>query len=473
MIMLLLDSRLSVRNVYSSMIKRKNLIVLFGIAIGARALTMLIQMTYGIHSISQIPGAVAWSDFFTLNGSQMEALSKGLVPYRDFAYSYTPLFLYALYPFYLFGGMEGAVIPILVADAATAPLVYLLSKSMASNRIAFAAGIAYALSPFVLYEEGYLFLSSQPMVFFLLLSIYLLHTKRPLESSMALAISILFKQEAVFILPAYLLWYITRNKSKLWEGFAILTGVILAVSLPFILLAGTQYLVELSYGTLAPLLPSKFYQSQALVMNSTSHTSLLIAPQTCLSILSHLPTTGSYVVCGITYVWSAPTFLDRVSGFIGLIPWVASITSIPFFLIAAPALYLSRRRKNILLLSCSYSMIGFLILFSLTVHGVFSYYFLPVYALLFASATTKSSTIIALLISGIAILVPDGTIVPVLLATLGILCILATQDSVKCVDSNKRTMPIITTSNKIETRIKQWLHVMSLFTATRRRVLCN
>lgn len=413
---------------------RKSELFLFGIAAGARGLTTLFQIIYGIHSISLLPGAIAWSDFFTLNGGQLQALSHGLVPYRDFSYAYTPLFLYALYPFYIIGGIEAAVIPILVADSATAVLVYLLARSAASNRIALIAGIAYALSPFVLYQEGYLFLSSQPMVFFLLLSIYFLQNERPLESSLTLGLSILFKQEALFILPVYAVWYITKYKAQVWKGAAILSSVIFVVSMPFLVLAPVQYLIDVSYGVMRPILPSLSSPLQIVAIGSTSRHSVIPTSQACASLLASLPTTGTYVVCGVTYSWATPTILDRLASLIGLIPWVANATSIPVFLMITPALYVSRRRRNILLLSCAYSLIGFLIIFSLTVHGLYSYYFLPVYALLFASATARSSAIIALIISGISILVPDGTIEPVFVTSLGILCILATRDSEKYTD---------------------------------------
>jgi len=44
-------------------------------------------------------------------------------------------FLYTLYPFYHFGGSLRRLHPIILSDAATAPVVYLIAKRLASGRI--------------------------------------------------------------------------------------------------------------------------------------------------------------------------------------------------------------------------------------------------------------------------------------------------------------------------------------------------
>lgn len=416
-----LHSRMSYSSLHDLIWKRKNEFQLLGISVGSRAATTLIQIMFGIHSVSWLPGAVAWSDFFSLNGSQMSDLAKGLIPYRSIDYTYMPLFLYSLYPFYRIGGMEGAVIPILIADAATSPLVYLLAKSWTSDRIAFVAGMAYALSQFILFSEGYLFLSSQPMVFFLFLSLYFLTKGKPLLSSFSLGLSVLFKQEALFILPMYAYWYLRNYKREAWKGSIIFLGMIFFSSLPFFVLAGPKYLGYVSYGLLIPLLfgSSTLQQSNSQIIG----TGVL----RCSSIPNNLPTTGIYTICGVIYSWSSPVVIGPLAKLAELIPWVATVTSIPVFLMTGVMLYRFRKSKSIFTLSCAYSMIGFLILFALTVHLLFSYYFLPVYALIFASTTNRSSAITALIFSGLTILIPDGTAVPALVSMIAMLCMLAVQ----------------------------------------------
>ena len=124
------------------------------------------------------PGLEIYHDFYGYYVTQLIDLSKGMIPYKDFAYSYPPLFLYSLYPFFKLGGEYAASIPILLADAATSPLIYVIVRRFASERISLAAGISYAISPFFLIYEGYLWFSSQPMTFFLLLALYLLFNKK-------------------------------------------------------------------------------------------------------------------------------------------------------------------------------------------------------------------------------------------------------------------------------------------------------
>jgi 4-amino-4-deoxy-L-arabinose transferase-like glycosyltransferase len=405
--------------------------ILLFIALMCRGITYAFQLWFGIHSISWVPGAVAYTDFFSTYRAQLQALSQGFMPYRDFPYFYTPLFIYGLYPFYLLGGIELAAIPILVADAATAPLVYSLTKSVSSKRIALVAGIAYALCPLALFEEGYLFLSSQPMVFFLLISIYLLRKDKPSLASLFLAFSILFKQEALFVLPIYLIYYLTRFRSCVWRSIGILGGTLFLTSLPFLIISPVAYLVHISYGII-PIHVTTWSYLVSIVPPMTNQTHSL-SLTTCSSPISYLPTTKSYVFCGATYSWSNRSI---VAGLMGLVPWVASVSAVPAFLLTLPTLYLSRTHKNILLLSCAYSLTGFLILFSFTVHEVFSYYFLPVYAILFACATNKRSALVVALISGTSILLADATMEPVLLSSLGLLYMLAVQDSNRNLESH-------------------------------------
>ena len=141
-------------------------ILLFGIAIGTRVVVSLVQTSYGVRGFPGLPLST-WNDFYVVYAQWLGYVHKGLIPYRDFyTYKYTPLFLYTLYPFFVAAGVKAAAVPIVVSDAATAVLVYLIAKKFAGTRVAFAAGLLYAFAPFVLYYEGYLWHSSQPMTFF-------------------------------------------------------------------------------------------------------------------------------------------------------------------------------------------------------------------------------------------------------------------------------------------------------------------
>lgn len=93
-------------------------------------------------------------DFDGLYVQQLVQLSHGLLPYRDFAYSYPPLFLLVLYPFYLIGGANFAAVPIVVSDAATAVVIFYFVDRFASKRLALLSGLAYSLSPFAPIMKG-------------------------------------------------------------------------------------------------------------------------------------------------------------------------------------------------------------------------------------------------------------------------------------------------------------------------------
>ena len=221
----------------------KRVTLLFGIAALSRTVVALLQIFSGIKSVPASPLG-AWSDFYSIYGIDLHSLSSGLLPYKDFGYWYPPLFLYVLYMFYVIGGLHAASIPVILADSATAPLIYSLAAFSAGKRVAFASGLLYALLPVALVEEGYLWLSSQPMTLLLLLSIYLLLRNYPILSSLILAVSILFKQEAVFILPVYVFWYAFRGRSKMKKGFTVFVFSLFLASLPFLVISPSYRTIE-------------------------------------------------------------------------------------------------------------------------------------------------------------------------------------------------------------------------------------
>ena len=202
----------------------------------------MISICYGIFN----PGFEIYHDFYAYYAIQLKDLSEGLLPYRDFAYSYPPLFLYTLYPFFSLGYAYLASIPILLSDALTSVLIYLIARQFGNPRIAFFAGLSYALSPFFLLYEGYLWFSSQPMTFFFLMSIYLLLSKRPIFSFAAFAFAILFKQEVMFVLPLYIILYLRDYRGNFLRGFSTFCGILLVFSIPFLVLAPGAYVTSLS-----------------------------------------------------------------------------------------------------------------------------------------------------------------------------------------------------------------------------------
>ncbi len=362
--------------------------MLLAIAAGLRIILSLVEITHGL---SSVPGLAlsTWGDFNSAYLHWLELVRQGLLPYRDFyTYKYTPLFLYSLYPFFL-GSPLGALIPIVAADIATVAVIYLFAKEYGTNQIAFAAALIYAVSPFVLYYEDYLWLSSQPMTLFIILSVYLLKTNRSLLSSAALAIAVMFKQEALFILPAYLILFAQGNRGQLWRGVGVFLAVCFIVSLPWLILAPRDYFYSLSYiplnGLLGPGEPSAVKITSASAAYAVANS----APGCGLSTI---PGVFTGTICG--KIVNVQEFANSL--IIGRLDQIASFLSPLLLLLLAPALYVVRKAPNFYGMLCIFSMLSSLWLFSVLANQALGYYFIPVYALIFASIANLRTFFIGL-----------------------------------------------------------------------------
>ena len=278
-------------------------------------------------------------------------------------------------------------------------MVFLLVQKHASSRIAFVAGLGYALSPLALFEVGYLWLSSQPMAFLMLLAIYLLKEDRPVLAWATLAVATLVKQESVFLLPVFFLKGITIDWRKLSKPVALFALITFAVSIPFLILSWTNYLSSVSYG-LFPIEATK-------VSNAT--TSASVTP------------TLTWETLTITY--PNPPLAATIS-FIG---WLSPSASVVLLVLLIPALYVSRHKSNFDELASSYTTVFFLFLFSSLVHIVLRYYLIPSWAFLYASARTRLASVISIVGGAMTMLSPQGAFQLVLpLAT--ILAVIALTD---------------------------------------------
>lgn len=380
----------------------KETMLLFAIAITVRIVLSLVQISYGQFRIPGLP-LNNWSDFYGNYANWLGFVQHGLLPYRDFTtYKYPPLFLYTLYPFYVAGGVHAAAIPIVLSDAATVVLVYLLAMRVAGDRVAFVAGLIYALSPFVLYEVDYLWLSSQPMTFFILLAVYLLKKDRPLLSIAFLAVAVMFRQEAVFVLPAYIVLYVKDYRKRVLKGIGLFVAILVVVSLPFLIIAPTDYVNSLNYFqvfyiNLGPPEPSLPIASQ--IVNA--------AP----SIPSLLSAQGP--------VWAA---------YLGIIDRMASVLNPLLLALLAPALYVIRRSPHFLELLCAYSLLAFLVAYSFLVAATDAYYFVPVYALIFASIANSRMLALGVATALLSVVSPEGPFQAVLPLTC-LFIIAALQDT--------------------------------------------
>lgn len=329
-----------------------------------------------------------WNDFDVLYLVQLQHLSQGYLLYRDVDYNAPPLFLYSMLPFYEIGGSKAAMIPIVLADALTAPVIYVIVRKVASEKVAMLAGLAYAFSPIALVDEGYLWLTSQPMTLFILLSVLLLKKDRPVLGAVALAIAGLFNQEALFILPVFVA-YMIKSKFSLLRPAGLFALTFVGALLPFVVLAPNATLGHLLFFpvNLGPPEVSRLPTYIPPVAPS--------AEQSCS--YTAIPHVYSGAVCGEIANFKAFAWFIEVSKIDSVADFVA-----PFlFLLFAAGLFVVRRSANILELASAYSIIGGLFAFSVVLlHTTFgnyfslAYYFVPVYALILASVTSGRSLVV-------------------------------------------------------------------------------
>jgi hypothetical protein len=383
--------------------EKKEALLVFVVALVARVLLSAWQAQFGYSGVPSLFSPNAWADFYGVYVPWLHLVSLGWLPYRDFtSYTYTPLFLYVLYPFYLLAGSHGASIPIILSDSATAAVISLIARKLAGGRLALAAGLMYAVCPFALFYEGYLWLSSQPMTFLMLLSVYLLRSDRPVYSAVTMALAIMVKQEALFLLPVYLSWLATRFRGAAARGVFVLSLTLIFVSLPFLILYPVGYLQSLDY--LNPATPA----ANACVNQIVNATTVAVCggATTSLSGLTFAPPAG-----GVALVQASGFPLEFV------IDKIAALMSPLLFVLALPAMFASRRSQNALELFSVYSLAGFLVVFSLVTHISLSYHYVPLYALLFAATSTRRSLAVATIAPAVALFLlpegPAGLLVPI------------------------------------------------------------
>jgi 4-amino-4-deoxy-L-arabinose transferase-like glycosyltransferase len=348
-------------------------------------------------------------------------LSEGLLPYRDFGYSYPPLFLYSLLPFYLLGGQNYASLPIWLFDAATSVPIYYLLKGN-GGRIAIAAALGYALCPFALFNEGYLWLSSQPLTFFLLLAFWLLKSGKTTSATAAFAVSALYKQQALALLPLFMILHYRSPGRRLGLNSLVFVAIIVATLAPFIIAAPGPLFNALSFGFFGS--PSTTYQPLAPPQSSSAST-----PCTLVSVNAQFP---SVAACG-GLTPNLTLFQQQLASlrFFTTLGAIGTFLAPILLLVLLPALLYSRRNKSIVPLAGAYSNAAFLMLFSNLVHASLAYYFLPSFAFLFAASENRLALIVAALAPFLSLTLPEGGIqtVIVLMAILLVTALTEVRDS--------------------------------------------
>jgi hypothetical protein len=405
----------------------KRVILVALVAAGIRSLTSLSQIAFGIHAIPGTNAPLMWTDFYAIYVPQLRLLATGVLPYSGFGYSYPPLFLYSMLPFYQLGGAPAAGVPIVIADALTSPLIYLLVAERVDEHFALLAAIAYALSPLALVNEGYLWLGDQPAVFFAILSLYYFEKDKPVLSMAVLAIAVMFKQElTAMVIPLVILIGLKERRASM-IGLVTFMGIVGAISVPFLVISPGNYLAYVSYGIVS------FGRFIATINASTLRFNSL-ASFNCFQTTFAGLFTGA--ICGSS-VNSNQLHSNLLNANLNQLYWnLVTLKINSFFTFITPVLYLLtcvslyavRKSASIPSLLSALSVLGLLLAFSNLVHSALAYYFLPVYALVIAGSIDVRTLATAFAGSVASTFLPEGS-VQAFVAVLTILIIVVETDS--------------------------------------------
>jgi 4-amino-4-deoxy-L-arabinose transferase-like glycosyltransferase len=415
---------------------------IFALAFGARLVTLFVRWHAGLN-IDYNPQLGTYDDFAGYYVNWLQSLSSGLLPYKDFFYQYPPLFLYSLFLPYYLGGPWAAAIGIILADTGSAVVISLIAVKLTDPRIALIAGIGYALNPFALLYEGYVLFSLEPMLLFVLLTILLLRENKLLWSAASLALAIMFMQEAIGLLPAYLIYLRRYDRKSIAKAAILFVGIIVVISLPFLILTPAQYFNSMTFrpgtDTSLPTLAASV---------ATASTS---APTTSCSFtqdLTRLVESCSYdgtttvITAAIPASYQAATIFGDI--FV--------IALLPMAVLVLPALYSIRKKNTFLEMSAAYSIAICLTVVALSASYVplqdFNRYaFLPVYAILLVGGVSRKATLTALGFAGISLVLPPGAI-QLVLPFLAIMIVMVVDDL--RVSSNRSTVTLGTSPAAIE-----------------------
>ena len=190
-----------------------------------------------------------YQDYKYLYLSDVKRFLEGQMLYKDFHNAYPPLWMYTLaVAVKINPSYWSAAVPLLLFDALTAPLTYLIARRLVDETWSTIIGLMTALAPAALWYNSLLWLNPPPSTFFLLLSTYFLLSKRVKLSATSFALATLYKQTVLAALPVMLI-SVYRWSSK--RGFiwfiVIFAALVSLVSMPYLALFPSLYLWALGF----------------------------------------------------------------------------------------------------------------------------------------------------------------------------------------------------------------------------------
>ncbi len=397
----------------------------FVLAAVPRVVLALLDAT--THGINYIPQLETYADFQSYYVQWLHYIAAGQIPYRDFFDQYPPLFLYSLLPFYLLAGKVGAALAIALSDAASASVIFLIVQRKSTRTVALMAGIGYAVSPFALLYEGYVLFSVQPMLLFVLIAILLLDERKLVPSAAALAVALMMNQQALFILPVYAIYAVKFGRREFAKGVAFFAGIVVAVSVPFLLVAPLQYIRSMAYRPV----PYPTLGSNSSSTTGTGSGTTPLSSTSCHYVVNETRVVETCVVNGVTTIFtnSVPLLyrLTLVTNFI------FEFALIPLSVLALVAVLYVRRKPDLFPLAGAFAAATLVLLFALFVSYVpldqeARYSYLPAYALLMTAGGSKKLPIASSAFAAVGLLLPPG-IVQMALPYLAIIAVVAIRDS--------------------------------------------
>ncbi len=176
-----------------------------------------------------------------------ERIAQGEMLYRDHikylnVYHYPPVFLYSLgVVFWVFNiSFFTAKAFLALFNVLSAFIVYLLARERLNDRYSLSCLLIFLLNPFT-FTAVYAGYFDNFVIFFILLSIYLLDKSRPLGGGASLAVGFMSKLFPVILLPVYIAGNL-KDRKFIIRFLISFTAIFLFIALPFLLLAFNDFL---------------------------------------------------------------------------------------------------------------------------------------------------------------------------------------------------------------------------------------
>jgi hypothetical protein len=182
-------------------------------------------------------------------------------------YIYPPLFLYITTAFYLlpsetlfpalqnlhlsgYGlGFARLGFAFVFFDLATCVIMYAAAKEMTRNpALPVVATLLYGLNPIGLWWGDYVWLSTPIHTFFLVLGFYFMLRQDLRTAAFWIAVATMIKQTAGVLLPVVFFLELARGRRRALTSLGIMAAVMLALSLPYLVLYPVDYLGAIARG---------------------------------------------------------------------------------------------------------------------------------------------------------------------------------------------------------------------------------